>query len=158
MCCLEEIKTIFPWYEVVHVWWVDHPSINPIGVANCQQHASEDLATKVSTIYKMPSNGDTNESSDENEHHSVDADSDIDIDAKVDDDHDSEAKSEANEEGPHQSIDGKSKPSHLSSPSASLSCLHSIPEFDDDDDDEKYEVHSIVFYWFNSNFFLILSV
>ena len=74
----------------------------------------------------MSGNGDNDEASDENEHHSVDA--------KVDDDHDSEAKYKANEEGPHQSIDGKSKPSHLSSPSASLSCLHSIPEFDDDDE------------------------
>jgi len=82
----------------------------------------------------MSGNGDNDEASDENEHHSVDADFEIDVDAKVDDDHDSEAKSEANEEGPHQSIDRKSKPSHLSSPSASLSCLHSIPEFDDDDE------------------------
>src|SRR5260370_24714648 len=107
----------------------------------------------------MSGNGDNDEASDENEHHSVDADFDIDIDAKVDDDHDSEAKSEANEEGPHQSIDRKPKPSHLSLPSASLSCLHSIPEFDDDDDgdDEKYEVHSIVFYWFNSYFLNLIS-
>ena len=94
----------------------------------------------------MTGNGDNSESNDENDgsNHPL-----VDASADVNDGCDSEAKSEVNEEEPdhaHQSMQARTmrpKPSCSSSPSMSLGCHHSIPDFNDD---EKSEVYRIVFY------------
>ncbi len=83
----------------------------------------------------MSGNGDNDEDSNENEDHSIDADFEIDV-----------ADDDLGHMDDHDSIDGKSKPSHSSSPSTSLGYCHTFPGIDDDDNDEKSEVCSIIFY------------